>query len=150
MRIDLAPRQRDNTATNQQARSAEMYKATTRHITVTVTPNYLESQSEPEAGRWVFAYTVEIENGSRDTVQLRSRYWQITDARGHVEEVRGPGVVGEEPILTPGDSFTYTSGCPLPTPTGTMQGTYQMRTEGGETFEAEIAPFLLSEPYLVN
>ena len=77
-------------------------------------------------------------------------HWIITDVSGHVEEVRGTGVVGEQPVLEPGEIFEYTSGCPLPTPTGTMQGTYQMRTDGGDTFEAEIAPFLLSEPYLVN
>ena len=125
---------------------ADMYKATTRHITVTVTPNYLESQSEPESGRWVFAYTVEIENGGRDTVQLRSRFWQITDARGHVEEVRGPGVVGEEPILTPGDSFTYTSGCPLRTPSGIMRGHYSMEVPDGHTFNVAIPAFSLDAP----
>lgn len=125
---------------------ADMYKATTRHITVTVKPTYLEGQSEPDAGRWVFAYTVEIENGSRDTVQLRARYWQITDAHGHVDEVRGPGVVGEEPILSPGDSFTYTSGCPLPTPSGIMRGHYLMETLDGRGFEVVIPAFSLDAP----
>lgn len=123
-----------------------MYRATTRHITVTVKPTYLGSQSEPEAGRWVWAYTIEIENGSRDTVQLRSRYWHITDASGHVEEVKGPGVVGEEPILTPGDSFTYTSGCPLPTPSGIMRGSYRMEVPDGTAFDVAIPPFSLDVP----
>lgn len=123
-----------------------MYKATTRQITVTVTPTYLEDQSRPEDGRWVWAYTVEIENGSRDTVQLRSRYWQITDGKGHVEEVDGPGVVGEEPILTPGDSFTYTSGCPLSTPSGIMRGHYRMQRPDGSLFTVEIPAFSLDLP----
>lgn len=123
-----------------------MYKATTRHITVTVTPAYLENQSEPEAGRWVFAYTVEIENGSRESVQLRSRYWHITDGRGHVEEVAGPGVVGDEPILGPGDSYTYSSGCPLPTPSGIMRGHYRMQRPDGRLFDVEIPAFSLDAP----
>ncbi|KQT88127.1 Co2+/Mg2+ efflux protein ApaG [Aurantimonas sp. Leaf443] len=123
-----------------------MYRATTRHITVTVVPSYLEEQSNPEEGRWVFAYRVEIENGSRDTVQLRTRHWVITDATGHVEEVHGPGVVGEEPILTPGDSFTYTSGCPLPTPSGIMHGHYEMHLADGRTFLVAIPPFSLDVP----
>ena len=122
------------------------YTATTRHITVSVTPVYLEHQSTPEAGRWVFAYKVAIENGSRDTVQLKSRYWHITDGNGHVEEVRGPGVVGEEPILTPGDSFSYTSGCPLPTPSGIMRGHYVMETTSGRSFEVAIPAFSLDAP----
>ena len=123
-----------------------MYTATTRHITVTVTPSYLERQSQPDAGRWIWAYKVEIENGSRDTVQLLTRYWHITDARGHVEEVRGPGVVGEEPILMPGDSFTYTSGCPLPTPSGFMRGHYRMETAAGKRFDVAIPAFSLDLP----
>lgn len=123
-----------------------MYKATTRHITVSVTPSYLEDQSEPDEGRWVWAYTVEIENGSRHAVQLRSRYWHITDANGHVEEVNGPGVVGEEPILSPGDSFTYTSGCPLRAPSGIMRGHYQMQQVDGSMFIVEIPAFSLDLP----
>ena len=99
-------------------------KAVTRGISVTVTPRYMPEESSPEQGRYFFAYTVEIINGSLDRVQLRSRYWKITDERGHVQEVRGAGVVGEQPVLGPGESFSYTSGCPLPTPSGTMQGTY--------------------------
>lgn len=123
-----------------------MYTATTRHITVSVTPTYLPDQSEPDENRWVFAYRIEIENGSRETVQLRSRYWHITDAHGHVEEVRGPGVVGEEPILSPGDSFTYTSGCPLGTPSGIMRGRFRMQSVDGATFEIEVPAFSLDAP----
>ncbi len=123
-----------------------MYKATTRHITVTVTPTYLADQSKPDEGSWVWAYTVEIENGSREPVQLRSRHWRITDARGHVEEVTGPGVVGEEPVLSPGDSFTYTSGCPLPTPSGFMAGSYRMQGPDGSFFDVEIPAFSLDLP----
>jgi ApaG protein len=123
-----------------------MYQAVTRGISVTVTPRYMPEESSPEQGRYFFAYTVEIINGSLDRVQLRSRYWRITDEHGHVQEVRGAGVVGEEPVLGPGESFSYTSGCPLPTPSGTMQGTYLMETAGGETFDAEIPAFSLDIP----
>ncbi|WP_062016300.1 Co2+/Mg2+ efflux protein ApaG [Aureimonas sp. AU4] len=123
-----------------------MYTATTRHITVSVTPSYLPDQSEPDENRWVFAYRIEIENGSRETVQLRSRYWHITDAHGHVEEVQGPGVVGEEPILSPGDSFTYTSGCPLGTPSGIMRGRFRMQGVDGTYFEVEVPAFSLDVP----
>jgi ApaG protein len=98
----------------------------------------------------MFLYTVEISNESRETVQLLTRHWIITDGTGHIEEVRGPGVVGKQPVLGPGQSFRYTSGCPLPTPFGTMHGTYQMITQAGEQFDAEIAPFTLSEPYTVH
>ncbi|ANY78172.1 Co2+/Mg2+ efflux protein ApaG [Microvirga ossetica] len=123
-----------------------MYQAVTRGISVTVTPRYMPEESSPDQGRYFFAYTVEIINGSLDRVQLRSRYWRITDEHGHVQEVRGAGVVGEEPVLGPGESFSYTSGCPLPTPSGTMQGTYLMETAGGETFDAEIPAFSLDIP----
>ena len=123
-----------------------MYQAVTRGISVTVTPRYMPEESSPDQGRYFFAYTVEIINGSLDRVQLRSRYWRITDEHGHVQEVRGAGVVGEEPVLGPGESFCYTSGCPLPTPSGTMQGTYLMETAGGETFDAEIPAFSLDIP----
>ena len=123
-----------------------MYQATTRQITVTVTPTYLEDQSRPDAQRWVWAYTVEIENAGDAPATLRSRYWQITDANGHVEEVRGPGVVGEEPHLSPGDSFTYTSGCPLATPSGIMRGHYRMQGPDGAFFEVEIPAFSLDLP----
>ena len=123
-----------------------MYHATTRHITVTVTPSFLPEQSAPAEGRWVFAYRIEIANGSRETVQLRSRYWHSADGHGQVEEVRGPGVVGEEPILTPGDSFTYTSGCPLGTPSGIMRGRFRMQRPNGSFFEIEVPAFSLDAP----
>lgn len=123
-----------------------MYQATTRHITVRVSPSFLPEESEPTEGRWVFAYRIEIENGSRETVQLRSRYWHITDGRGQVEEVRGPGVVGEEPILSPGDSFTYMSGCPLATPSGIMRGSFRMETADGRSFDIEVPAFSLDAP----
>ena len=123
-----------------------MYKAVTRGISVTVTPRYLPEESSPDDGRYFFAYTVEIINTGLERVQLRARHWQITDEHGHVQEVRGTGVVGEEPVLGPGESFSYTSGCPLTTPSGTMQGTYLMETAGGGTFEAEIPAFSLDIP----
>src|SRR5690606_10013937 len=124
-----------------------MYQQTTRDISVTVQPIYLEEQSSPDEGYDVWAYNVKIENGGADTVQLRSRYWRITDARGRVQEVRGPGVVGEEPVLGPGESFEYTSGTPLPTSSGFMVGTYQMETESGEQFEVNIPAFSLDLPH---
>lgn len=127
-----------------------MSEATTRGIRIEVRPDYLEQQSDPRSGLWMFAYHVRILNDGADTVQLVSRHWIITDATGRVEEVRGTGVVGEQPVLKPGQSFDYTSGCPLPTPMGTMHGAYQMVTQKGERFDAEIAPFTLAEPYTVN
>jgi ApaG protein len=123
-----------------------MYKAVTRGISVTVTPRYMPEESSPDQGRYFFAYTVEIINTSLDRVQLKARYWKITDAHGHVQEVRGAGVVGEQPVLGPGESFSYTSGCPLATPSGTMQGSYMMETAGGKTFDAEIPAFSLDIP----
>jgi ApaG protein len=123
-----------------------MYKAVTRGISVTVTPRYMPEESSPDQSRYFFAYSVEIINGSLDRVQLKARYWKITDAHGQVQEVRGAGVVGEQPILGPGESFSYTSGCPLATTSGTMQGHYLMETAGGETFDAEIPAFSLDIP----
>ena len=123
-----------------------MYKAVTRGISVTVTSRYMPEESSPEAGRYFFAYSVEIINTSLERVQLRARHWRITDEHGHVQEVRGAGVVGEEPVLGPGESFSYTSGCPLSTPSGTMQGTYLMETASGETFHVEIPAFSLDIP----
>jgi len=123
-----------------------MYQAVTRGISVTVTPRYMPEESSPEQSRYFFAYTVEIINASLERVQLRARHWQITDEHGQVQEVRGAGVVGEEPVLGPGESFSYTSGCPLPTPSGTMQGTYLMETTAGETFDVEIPAFSLDIP----
>jgi ApaG protein len=125
-----------------------MYRQTTAGITVTVKPYYLEDQSEPEAQRFVWAYHVRIENNGQRTVQLRNRYWRITDSRGRIQEVRGAGVVGEQPVLRPGDSFEYTSGTPLPTPSGIMGGTYQMEaSETGERFDVAIPSFSLDSPH---
>ena len=123
-----------------------MYKAVTRGISVTVTPRFLPEESSPDDGRYFFAYAVEIINLGLERVQLRSRYWRIIDGRGQVQEVRGAGVVGKQPVLGPGESFTYTSGCPLTTPDGTMQGHYTMVTAAGETFEAQIPAFSLDVP----
>lgn len=121
-------------------------EAVTQGIRVRVTTQYDPSRSMPQLNRWFFLYTVRISNEGSETAQLLTRHWIITDATGHVEEVKGPGVVGEQPILSPGQSFEYTSGCPLPTPFGSMRGTYQMVTTGGERFDARIAEFTLSEP----
>lgn len=123
---------------------------TTRNVRVQVEPEYLAQQSDPQSGLWVFAYHIRISNTGGDTVQLLSRHWIITDATGKVEEVRGPGVIGQQPILKSGEHFSYTSGCPLPTPVGTMHGTYQMITQRGERFNADISPFTLAEPYSLN
>lgn len=120
--------------------------AITHGVRVTVKSMYLDHQSAPSAGRFVFAYTVRIANESQGTVQLKTRHWIITDATGEVREVRGEGVVGEQPTLPPGEHFEYTSGCILKTQWGTMHGTYQMHREGGGQFDAEIAPFLLAHP----
>lgn len=125
-------------------------EATTRGIRVEVTAEYSPERSRPADKQWFFLYTVRISNKGRETVQLISRQWIITDAHGHIEEVRGPGVVGEQPVLEPGDAFEYTSGCPLNTSFGTMHGTYQMTAPGGDPFDVEIASFTLSEPYTVH
>ncbi len=124
-----------------------MYSETTRSIRITVQPFYLEEQSSPAEDHYVWAYHVRIENHGRETVQLRRRHWKITDGRGHVQEVRGPGVVGEQPVLGPGESFEYTSGTPLPTPSGIMVGTYEMETPAGESFEVAIPAFSLDSPH---
>lgn len=124
-----------------------MYEATTRSIRVTVVPKFLPEQSDPEESRFVWAYTVKIENRGQDEVQLRSRYWRITDGRGHTQEVHGPGVVGEEPHIPAGTSYSYTSGCPLPTPSGFMVGCYQMETPSGEMFNVDIPAFSLDCPH---
>lgn len=124
-----------------------MYKAVTRSIQVTVEPEFLPDRSEPDDGRFMWAYTIEIANHGAATVQLISRHWRITDARGHTEEVMGPGVVGEQPVLRPGESFRYTSGCPLATPSGIMSGTYEMRGPGGEAFDIEVPAFSLDSPH---
>ena len=124
-----------------------MYSETTRSIRVSVEPVFLEEQSSPAEGHYVWAYHVRIENRGRETVQLRNRHWKITDNRGQMQEVRGPGVVGEQPILGPGESFEYTSASPLPTPSGIMVGTYEMETGGGESFSVRIPAFSLDSPH---
>jgi ApaG protein len=124
-----------------------MYEEVTRSIRVRVRPEYLEAQSAPEEGRYFWAYTVEIVNEGSETVQLRSRYWRITDANGHVEEVRGPGVVGQTPVLGPGESFEYTSGCPLRTSSGIMVGAYQMAKANGTLIDVAIPAFSLDSPF---
>jgi len=119
-------------------------EATTQGIRVQVESRFSAENSRPE--QWFFLYTVRISNQGSETVQLTSRHWIIRDANDQIEEVKGPGVVGDQPVLEPGDSYEYTSGCPLPTPFGSMQGSYQMVTAGGEHFDAEIAEFVLREP----
>ena len=123
------------------------YARTTRSITVTVEPFYLDDQSVPEENHFVWAYHVCIQNRSDQTVQLLTRFWRITDSLGNVQEVRGDGVVGEQPILNPGDSFEYTSGTPLPTPSGIMVGAYQMLAQSGERFDVDVPAFSLDSPY---
>ncbi len=117
----------------------------TQGVSVRVTSRYLPDRSEPDQGQWFFVYTARITNEGPVTVQLLSRHWVITDARGHIEEVQGPGVVGVQPTLKPGQAFEYTSFCPLGTSSGTMQGTFEMVSEAGDRFDAVVAPFLLSE-----
>lgn len=125
-------------------------EALTRGVRVRVQAEYSADQSAPAKNQWFFLYTVTISNESDQTVQLLTRHWLITDGTGHIEEVRGPGVVGKQPTMKPGESFEYTSGCPLSTPFGVMEGTYQMVTQNGERFDAKIAPFTLSEKYTVH
>jgi ApaG protein len=124
-----------------------MYRAVTRKIEVTVTPRFLAERSSPNNGYFFWAYTIDITNLGQETVQLKTRHWRITDAAGRLQEVKGAGVVGEEPRLTPGASFEYTSGVPLPTPSGFMTGTYGMVTESGEHFDIEIPAFSLDSSY---
>ena len=123
------------------------YSATTRQISVSVDPTYLDDQSVPEQSHFVWAYRIVIENRGAETVQLRSRHWRITNARGELQEVRGPGVVGEQPRLEPGDVFEYTSYVPLTTPSGIMTGSYHMETRDGESFDVEIPAFSLDSPH---
>ena len=124
--------------------------AVTDGIRVSVESVYVAEQSSPRAQRYVFAYTVKIVNEGTEPAQLRSRHWIITDGNGKLEEVRGPGVVGQQPYLRPGDHFEYTSGCVLQTPRGEMRGTYQMHRPDGRQFDATIAPFALALPYSLN
>ncbi|MCH7864728.1 MAG: Co2+/Mg2+ efflux protein ApaG [Proteobacteria bacterium] len=123
------------------------YAQTTAAIKVIVEPFYLEEQSEPEDNHYVWAYHVRIENNGQKTVQLMTRHWRITDSLGNTQEVQGDGVVGEQPVLTPGGSFEYTSGTPLGTPSGIMVGTYQMETESGDRFDVDIPAFSLDSPH---
>ena len=127
-----------------------MYRAVTRAIQVTVTPSYIAEQSSPADGRFFWAYHVVLENLGSETVQLKTRYWHITDALGRVQEVRGAGVVGETPVLAPGGRFEYTSGCPLETSQGIMVGEYGMITDKGEPFSVAIPAFSLDSPALAR
>ena len=124
--------------------------ALTEGVRVEVMSKYSPENSRPANDEWVFQYTVRITNQGTETVQLVSRHWIITDAAENSEEVRGPGVVGQQPVLAPGESFTYSSWCPIPTPIGVMHGTYQMLRENGEQFDIEIAPFGLKARYTVH
>ncbi len=123
-----------------------MYRSRTGGIEVEAQPFYLEERSDPDQGRYVWGYRITIVNHSDDEVQLLSRYWRITDGKGRVEEVRGPGVVGEQPVLGPGDSFQYSSGCPLTTTSGIMEGSYTMRSRQGDVFDVAIPAFSLDIP----
>ena len=120
-----------------------MYRTVTRDIEVTVSPSFLSDRSSPDNGYFFWAYSIEITNNGQETVQLKTRHWRITDANGRLQEVKGAGVVGEQPVLKPGESFEYTSGVPLPTPSGFMVGTYGMVTQAGETFDINIPAFSL-------
>jgi ApaG protein len=120
-----------------------MYRAVTDEIEVTAEPEFLAAESDPKQGRWFWAYTITITNHGSNPVQLISRHWRITDGHGRVHEVRGAGVVGEQPIIKPGASFRYTSGCPLDTPQGIMAGDYLMQYGNGETITVAIPPFSL-------
>ncbi|MBI2240397.1 MAG: Co2+/Mg2+ efflux protein ApaG [Magnetospirillum gryphiswaldense] len=124
-----------------------MYSETTHGIRITVRPNYLDDQSSPDENHFVWAYHVRIENQGATTVQLKSRHWKITDAMGRLQEVQGPGVVGEQPVLKPGESFEYTSGTPLSTPSGIMAGSYQMQGPDGHVFDVTIPAFSLDSPH---
>lgn len=127
-----------------------MYTQKTKNLTVTVVPEFLEEHSRPDEGHFVWAYHITIANGGADSVQLMNRYWKIIDAQGRVQEVRGAGVVGEQPVLEPGEEYSYTSGCPLPTPSGVMLGAYEMSSAAGERFDVSIPTFSLDSPGVVN
>ena len=124
-----------------------MYTKTTKKISITVNPYFLEDQSEPDDQHFVWAYQVIINNKGKDVVQLKNRYWKIIDSNGDKQEVKGEGVVGEQPILNPGEVFEYTSGTPLTTPSGFMEGHYEMQTKNGSIFEASIPQFSLDSPF---
>jgi ApaG protein len=124
-----------------------MYAETTHDITISVKPVYLDDQSEPDESRYLWAYHIRIENQGDDTVQLLTRYWKITDANGKVQEVRGDGVVGEQPVIPPGDAYEYASGCPLETSSGFMVGSYRLVTEAGDEIDVGIPLFSLDSPH---
>ena len=124
-----------------------MYTAVTHDIKVTVSPEYSPARSEPSEGRYFWLYTIEIENLGGVAVQLTHRHWRITDGFGQIEEVRGPGVVGEQPVIEPGRAYRYTSGCPLTTPSGIMAGEYRMVDANGRSFDIEIPAFSLDSPF---
>lgn len=124
-----------------------MYTRVTRAIEITVLPEFVPERSDPEEGQFFWAYTVEIANVGTSIVRLTDRHWKITDANGRLEEVRGPGVVGEQPVIAPGESFRYTSGCPLTTSSGFMAGSYRIVEDGGAVFEADIPTFSLDSPF---
>ena len=127
-----------------------MSVAITRGVRVEVTPEFLPDQSEPERGLWVHAYHVAVTNQGEQPVRLLGRHWIITNAHGTEEHVRGPGVVGQQPVIAPGETFRYSSGAPLDTAFGAMHGSYQLVTPEGERFDSEVAPFDLAEPYALN
>ena len=133
-----------------QSELAPLSDAVTNSIRVEVMSRHSPENSRPQQGEWVFQYTVRITNQGSETVQLLSRHWIITDASEHTEEVSGLGVVGEQPVLAPGESFKYSSWCPLKTPMGKMQGTYRMARAGGSQFDIAIAPFALKAAYTIN
>lgn len=127
-----------------------LYEAKTQGVSVRVRPEYQADQSSPDEGYYFWSYTIEIQNDGPNPVQLKTRFWRITDATGRTEEVRGPGVVGQTPVIEPGQSFTYTSGCPLPTPSGIMVGSYQMAGDGGRLFDVAVPAFSLDSPYTLK
>lgn len=124
-----------------------MYTKTTNNIKITVLPHYLDQQSEPEDNRFIWAYTIQMENHGKQSVQLLNRYWQITDGLGRKQEVRGSGVVGEQPFIKPGEAFQYTSGVPLSTSSGIMMGEYEMALESGEKISVAVPAFSLDSPF---
>jgi ApaG protein len=130
--------------------SSSASEMVTNGVRVIVQPEFLTEQSDPVAGLWLHAYHVTVENKGDSTVTLMSRHWVITNARGEVEHVRGPGVIGHQPVLEPGESFRYSSGCPMNTSVGTMHGSFQMVRGDGLKFNAEVAPFTLAEPFALN
>jgi ApaG protein len=136
----------DETDSMTRSDTSTSYSALTRQIEVKVTPQFMADKSSPENSYFFWAYTIKLVNRGGDTVQLKTRHWRITDAFGRLQEVRGAGVVGERPVLKPGEDFEYTSGVPLPTPSGFMTGTYGMVTAAGEPFDIEIPPFSLDLP----